>query len=409
MDDLKNSLETFENTPAFLRKSIWIPLICLLVFGFVFLLYPFEQKREIPLLIEHKNDPLLLNAPSAGFLKFQVEDLEKIQKGDTLLSLESSISLDSLHACKRCLSEIVFQAQVLKELSSCSKLGLSTQVATIKRNQRALKLLQKDRSYQVKRDLVYSNIESNESIYLEKVEQKALVQEEIQLVMDRLSVNKMLFEEGSISAQELDQWQQLLLQLKQKEKQLSIDQKEVQQSSKMVEKELELESLISSSKRTDYKASILFEAENLLAQINTKLKNRFLLAPTDGQLVYEESIINGTRVNKSQTIGRLYDKPREEKQFFVRIPASWILDIESDTKVLCQITHYPKRKYGLLIGTLGKKYPLDTNNLYKFQIDVPSPYISTKKKILTLDAPMYGKATLILGKKSYLSRLWETQ
>lgn len=349
---------------------------------FISLLFLIKYPDIIPsqLTIYANNSPKAVVSHTSGkLITLFVREKMTVQQGSILAIIESNAKYEQVIELEKVLTQA--QQNIAKnelenirilstDFSQLGEIQPSFQLLTASFFQ--IQTLLNQKLYSKKQSLVSSDITNSESVKSNLLGQKEILQKDYQLELDDYTAQKKLYDQKVISKSELRKEESKLLAKKSALE--NIDVSLVNNST--VLSSYRKESLELEKQLLDAKYAFSENLSKLSNEIATWKKKYLLIAPTTGNVTFNQNVQELQDVAAEQTIFFI-TPPNEGTYGEMYISQSNFGKIETGQKVVIHLESYPYQEYGSLIGhvTFISNIPA-TNKTYLVRVKL-SPELVT--------------------------------
>lgn len=216
-----------------------------------------------------------------------------------------------------------------------------------------------------------------------------------------------LFQQGAISKVELEQQER---ELQQKENEVREISNSIDQNNSQIlalQREIAELNFSQTDNLSDVK-SLSSDAYYLLKSQISIWEDRYLLkAPVSGTLNYTQFTKENTFIRAEQEIASIIPKDGNRDVYGeLFISQSGAGKVHDGQTVQIELDSYPKKEFGLILGTVTTISDVSTDSLYKIQVGLPNKLQTTTHKTLNFKYGMQGTASIITKNMRLIERFF---
>lgn len=404
--------EILEKPPLWLiRWGITIIALIILFVYFIsaFIKYPDVVEGEV--ILTTSNPPIKLSAKSNGMIKkILKKETDVVKKGDFVAEIQSSVAIEDidklnsfLKEVKKSLNERYFLSDPLDSNRNFGELQLSYNqlIKTMFQYQ----LVISDDYYENMINQTNEQIERYKSLRNITEEQFTVSQKELENMNKKYDVNKILYEKDGISKHELYSFESELNSKKMITKDI---QKLITQQSISIT-DLELQKLNKEKEWSDNKNSLVVEIKSQIDKIEAEIElweqQYVIVAPIDGKLLFLSELFENKTVSSEEDLMAII--PQNELYVGqMQISTKGRGNVKRGQKVLMSLENYPSNDFGKLEGKVLNVSQIPNDQMYRVNIVLSNPLITTYKKPIKYMPEMSGSGEIITEDVSVLQRFF---
>ncbi|MFT6850155.1 MAG: hypothetical protein ACJATA_000964 [Sphingobacteriales bacterium] len=383
-------------------------IIVLLVLT-AFIKYPDVVKSRVTVITEIPPAPIIARTP--GSISIFVEDNSYVEANEILGYVQNAANFEDVTFLKSNLQKFI----TTKLDSSESKFvfpGKMLALGEVQQSYSAFNQQFSSLNFFEENDIYAKRIKSLTAkiTYYQQLNkkyktQKALLENELKMALQKLENDRSLFEKGIISELTLNSSESSYLQ-----KKFTLENTEIsllQNSLQLDELQgriLELKQDLSDKKRS-LKSSLLESRKQLQSAIVTWEQRYVLKTPIAGNVAYfkvwsDNQFVNiGDEIltiipNSTDLVGKVY------------VPLLGAGKIKEAQKVNVKLDSYPYKEYGMIEGKVEKVSQIPRDNMYVVDINFPNGFMGTYGDTLQFHQEMQGTAEIITEDLTLFERIF---
>ncbi len=255
--------------------------------------------------------------------------------------------------------------------------------------------------YFKRKNMLHSDIVSLNNISGQAVVQKKLTSEDNELAKTTFEMNKKLYIEKVISAEEYRQAQSIFLN-----KQLSIPQADVNiisQQNQIRDKQKEIDQL----DHDILQQQLTFEQalQTLKSNVEEWLRAYTVQAPTDGTIVFTMPLQANQYLEQGKLLGYI-NPPNSQYYAEIRLPQHNFGKVDTGMKVQLRFDAYPYQESGFIQGTLNYLSTVAVDSGFLGTVRLDKGLRTSQNKTLQYKSGLRAQALIITKEIRLLQRLY---
>ncbi len=379
------------------------------LFGLSFYIkYPDVLNARITITTPHPAVNLV--AKSSGRIQhIFVRDNALLSKGEKIAILENAANADEVFLLKQTLKEIGLKnlGKIPRKLPPLTALGsVQNYYSDFLRKHAAyfshLHLFSKNQKIRVLQTQVASFQQQLQNLQT----QRHSLEDEVSLMQKSVDRNKVLFQNGVISAAEWEEKQREMLPLKR-----LLDNNAIAITNVMVEIERIRETMNDFNQNGDQSyanlSSNLIESyQNLHNAIKTWEQTFLLIAPINGRLSYFKFWSKNQFVKQGEEVFSLLPVEKQKNFGKIMLPTQNTGKLKLGQKVIIRLDNYPYTEFGVLEGSVKKISTLPKQNSYAVEITLPDQLTTNHGFSIKSPSEIQGDASIITEDLRLIDRLF---
>lgn len=391
--------------------AIVYSVIIILILGSWLFKYP--DFVMAPIVVTSENPPAKLLARVDGKISdIFVVDKQKVAAGHLMARLESPVNYNDLCYLKAQMKKLEFFMQsfdfsqkiIFRENYS---LGEMQSLYTDFLKKYADYLSFTERNYYARKIQSLKDQVSMSRIYFERQqEQKKIMEQEIEVPMNKYFRDSMLYKKGIISLEDyehskgafLSQQSQLqAMRTTLAETQLKINEADQAVIDKVNQSEQELKA---------YQLQLTESHNNLMAAIDVWELNYLLRSPVAGEVTLSKFWSKNQNVSKGEMVFTVI--PVHESKLLGKVQLNRIGSgkVKPGQRVNIKFDNYPYMEYGMVEGRVNRISKVPTNDYYALEVDLPNGMISTYGKTFEFNNEIQGSAEIVTEDLRLIQRIF---
>lgn len=406
--------EIISTPPAWLIR--WgITLVFVITSGIVFLSfyihYPdFVHARVIVTTLEPTERVM---ARSSGQIeRFFVKNGENVIVEQQLASIKSTARLDDIQSLKATLDRIPFGKGIRFEfpIDSVSNLQLGEiemAYMDFERSYMEFKLLESLQPYVTQLEGNRKSWEEVHDRLNHQVLQKELLERKVKLVEVDFERNKVLFEEGVISAKDFESKELEYLQTQEQVNTMAISISQLQEALAQAGQTMRSTHISKEQDETRALMSLIQSYYGLKRAIREWEHTYVMTASVQGVVSYQGIWGINQFVDAGQHVFSVLPNSRSDLLGKMQVPAQSVGKIEAGQRVLIKLDNFPYQQFGTLRGeVVSLSVSPDAEGSYVIYVSLPDGMETSYDRELSLTQELLGTAEIITEDMSIAERLF---
>jgi len=382
----------------------------MLIAGSWFFKYPDVITASV--VVTSDNPPVHLLARVDGKLtSIRIRDKEKVEQGELLAMMESSLNYDDLTDLKE---QLALLAPFVKEFKPNQMVLFQRDYLLGEIQPQFADFSKKYRDYVqfIDRNYYPGKIKSQEkqltlskSGYKSQLTKKKVLEEELQIIRKKYQRDSVLNKKGVLASEELEKSKRELLQKQLQYAEvlsaLSSTALSMEQAGQMVAEAKNLSGLQVSSLQLAFKESY----EVLLGAIDVWELNYLIRSPVNGEVNFSKFWSSNQNVSKGETVFTVVPEGASVLTGKVQLRMGGAGKVKVGQKVNLKFANYPYLEYGLVKGEVSRISGVPTNDYYALEVDLPDQLISTYGKKFEFQQELQGTAEIITEDQRLFNRI----
>jgi HlyD family secretion protein len=387
-----------------------IGLLMILIAGSWFFKYP--DIISAPVVVTSDNPPVhLLSRVDGKLTDIRVTDKEKVDRGDFLAMLETSLNFNDLLDLKRQLALLVpflkdFKADKMVSFQKNYLLGeIQPQFADFSKKYRDYIQFNKRNYYPSKIKSQQKQLRLSKTGYKSQVSKKKVLEEELKMTRRKFQRDSLLNRKGVLS---LDDYEKSRRELLQKQLQyeemlssLSSTELNMEQAGQMVAEARNLSGMEESNLQLSLKEAY----EVLTGAIDVWELNYLIKSPIRGEINFSKFWSVNQNVTKGEVVFTVIPEGTNILVGRVKLRLTGAGKVRVGQKVNLKFANYPYLEYGLVKGEVSRISSVPTNDYYALEVLLPGQLVSTYGKKFDFQQELQGTAEIITDDQRLLYRI----
>lgn len=385
-------------------------ILIVLIAGSWFFKYPDIITATV--VVTSDNPPVHLLARVDGKLtSVRIRDKEKVEQGELLAMLESSLNYDDLTDLKE---QLILLAPFVNEFKPNQVISfqrnyllgdIQPQFADFSRKYRDYLQFIDRNYYPGKIKSQQKQLTLSKSGYKSQLTKKKVLEEELQIIRKKYQRDSVLNKKGVLASEELERSKRELLQKQLQYAEvlsaLSSTALSMEQAGQMVAEAKNLSGLQVTALQLAFKEAY----EVLLGAIDVWELNYLIKSPVSGEVNFSEFWSSNQNVSKGETVFTVVPEGTNVLTGKVQLKMSGAGKVKVGQKVNLKFANYPYLEYGLIKGEVSRISGVPTNDYYALEVDLPDRLISTYGKKFEFQQELQGTAEIITEDQRLLNRI----
>lgn len=385
-------------------------ILIVLIAGSWFFKYPDIITATV--VVTSDNPPVHLLARVDGKLtSVRIRDKEKVEQGELLAMLESSLNYDDLTDLKE---QLILLAPFVNEFKPNQVISfqrnyllgdIQPQFADFSRKYRDYLQFIDRNYYPGKIKSQQKQLTLSKSGYKSQLTKKKVLEEELQIIRKKYQRDSVLNKKGVMASEELERSKRELLQKQLQYAEvlsaLSSTALSMEQAGQMVAEAKNLSGLQVTALQLAFKEAY----EVLLGAIDVWELNYLIKSPVSGEVNFSEFWSSNQNVSKGETVFTVVPEGTNVLTGKVQLKMSGAGKVKVGQKVNLKFANYPYLEYGLIKGEVSRISGVPTNDYYALEVDLPDRLISTYGKKFEFQQELQGTAEIITEDQRLLNRI----
>jgi len=407
--------ETIENLfsddlhPFLKWGTTWMFVVGISLFVMTYFLKWPEVVKAPAVLTTAESPTAILPKVAAKIADIYDIDGAEVKAGDILLTLESAANMQNINQLERFIVQLdtLYQSNIEQAIDlpiiyyELDNLGeIQSGYEQFLRAYSDLKYALSDAFLQSKLQLIFSRYKTLQDLSLNLKLQRNTIYEEFVNAQNILEKEQKLFDQGSISAYQLAEYESKVraTRLNFQNIKNSIIQNE-RQLQDLEEQKIQLTQGIETQKNN------FVQAYKVLKSNLSQWKQSYVItSPIDGVLSIPLNVQKNTVVSPQNPV--MYVLAQNSKPIaMVNLPQQHFHQMEGDRMVRIKLNAYPFEDFGVLEGTLGAISQIPNEGQYQAQVHFPKSLVTTIGKKVQFINGLEGEAEIILNDERLMLRL----
>ncbi|HWS01043.1 MAG TPA: HlyD family efflux transporter periplasmic adaptor subunit [Prolixibacteraceae bacterium] len=385
-------------------------VLMMLISGSWFFKYPDIITASV--VVTSDNPPVHLLARVDGKLtSVRIRDKEKVEQGELLAMLESSLNYEDLTDLKE---QLALLAPFLKDYKPNQVISFQRNYLLGEIQPQFADFSKKYRDYLqfIDRNYYPGKIKSQQkqltlskSGYKSQLTKKKVLEEELQIIRKKYQRDSVLNRKGVLASEELEKSKRELLQKQLQYAEvlsaLSSTALSMEQAGQMVAEAKNLSGLQVSALQLALKEAY----EVLLGAIDVWELNYLIKSPVNGEVNFSKFWSSNQNVSKGETVFTVVPEGTNVLTGKVKLKMSGAGKVKVGQKVNLKFANYPYLEYGMVKGEVSRISGGPTNDYYALEVDLPEQLISTYGKKFEFQQELQGTAEIITEDQRLLNRI----
>jgi HlyD family secretion protein len=385
-------------------------VLMMLISGSWFFKYPDIITASV--VVTSDNPPVHLLARVDGKLtSVRIRDKEKVEQGELLAMLESSLNYEDLTDLKE---QLALLAPFIKNYKPNQVISFQRDYLLGEIQPQFADFSKKYRDYLqfIDRNYYPGKIKSQQkqltlskSGYKSQLTKKKVLEEELQIIRKKYQRDSVLNRKGVLASEELEKSKRELLQKQLQYAEvlsaLSSTALSMEQAGQMVAEAKNLSGLQVSALQLALKEAY----EVLLGAIDVWELNYLIKSPVNGEVNFSKFWSSNQNVSKGETVFTVVPEGTNVLTGKVKLKMSGAGKVKVGQKVNLKFANYPYLEYGMVKGEVSRISGVPTNDYYALEVDLPEQLISTYGKKFEFQQELQGTAEIITEDQRLLNRI----
>lgn len=384
-------------------------LLALMVLCYFF---KYPQTLSATMTLTGSNPPVFVVAKASGEVgQIFVKDGQLVSRGATLAVLRSAASYQDVMQLQAFLDTI---KATLHCQTTCPTGNRSLQLGDMQSSYSDLlvkldsyNLFLRNNYYALQLDAKHKEMAANGRRTATSRRQLGKVRTQHSLQLNAYQRNKVLYDKGLISLQELEDARNQLL-----ESELSVETASTSMDDNGAER-LQLESDMAEIRQqyAEKMGSLTSELAAMIGQLAAEAASwrlaYVLVSPTEGKVAFTRFWANSQNVAVGDSVFSVIPRATSTLQGRLSLPSTGAGRVRRGQRVHVFFDNFPKNEYGIVKGRVEKIAPLpDKNGNYTVEVSFPQGLRTTYKKMLPQASLMSGTASIVTEDTSLLEQLF---
>ncbi len=384
-------------------------LLALLLFGSWVFRYPDVKRARI--VVTSVNPPADLRARTTGkIVRLFVENNEEVSAGQVLAMLENPASYEDVVRLNNILgvldtADIEEINEDLPELRNAQLGSIQADYSLFLKAYRDYMEFLRIDYHQRRIATARSELEKQRALSRSLSERAANQQENYDLVLRQLNRDATLFEQGLISAAEMEVSSKALLKERNKHQEILSSLAENNVSIARTENDI-VDLQLKQQEESSGMISTLEESlTNLKARISSWEQNFLLVAPVSGSVTATRFWSENQNVKAGEKV--LTIVPAESGSLIgkISLPLEGAGKVKVGDQVNIQFDNYPYLEYGMVGGTVSNIPAVPDEDFYTVEVEFPDGLLTYYDFSIEFSQNMQGNAEIFTDKKRMLMRV----
>lgn len=364
-----------------------------------------------PIMMTTPNAPSPVISRSAGRIdKLFFDEKDSISQGDVLGMIENTASSDDIFELEKKIGEMeAFSPMSVLNFAPEKNLQLGEISPAYTAYAELYEAYQtaSASSFDIKKiNQIRAQIQNIQNINVELNRQKATLVLEESLADSALQRQKMLFREGAVAKQDVENAETIFLQRKRTTERNKLDLlnnelriNDLNQQITTIQKNM---NLTTSSKFVSLVESI----KQLQAQIEQWKTAYLLTAPVSGRVSFHPIVEEKVYVEQQFEVATIVP-PSDKVIGLIALQMKGSGKVKVGQKVLIKLDGFPYQEYGFVRGEIIRKSAIPRNDVYEVEVKLPEGLVTNRGEPLQFEQRIQGVAEIVTDNKSLLNRIFE--
>lgn len=374
--------------------------------------FKYPQTLSATLTLTSNNPPAFVVAKASGEVgQIFVTDGQQVSRGTTLSVLRNAASYQDVMQLQSLLDTIKAAMHVHKvcpvEKRSLQLGDMQSTYSDLQVKLDSYNLFLRNNYYSLQLDAKLKELAANGRRTASSRRQLGKVRSQHALQQNTYQRNKVLYDKGLISLQELEDAKNQLLA-----SELSVETTSMSMDDYGAER-LQLESDIAeirqqyAEKMGSLTSELAATIGQLAAEMATWRLTYVLTAPTEGKVGFTRFWANSQNVETGDSVFSVIPRAKSSLQGRLSLPATGAGRVRRGQHVHVFFDNFPRNEFGIVKGRVEKIAPLpDKNGNYTVEVSFPQGLLTTYKKILPEASLMSGTASIVTEDTNLLEQLF---
>ncbi|MDR4952950.1 HlyD family efflux transporter periplasmic adaptor subunit [Chryseobacterium sp. ES2] len=379
------------------NTAIFIILLLILLMSYI-IKYP--EFVPAPIIVTSQNPPEKIEARTSSKIeKIFIKDHQEVKKNDVLMVMQSAANYKDILELKKLVDSITPDKLYTFPIAQASRFKLGELQGEYNSFAKAF---QDEALFTRLQPYAPENLAANQSISEYKIriatlkQQKNLESIKYDLTKKNFNRSQELFNQGVISAMELENEKIKYLQAQQNLENIKISISQMDEGISNLNKTKSGTAINTEKDRITYSSQTL----QLLEQLRKSLKqwelNYLVISSTDGVASFQQFFGENQFVKVGEPILSILPKNKEQLVGRMSVPTTNSGKITPGEKVLIKLDNYRFQEYGIIEGKVQNisLIPDDKGNYY-VDVILPKGLKTSYNKTLTFDKELRGSAEIV--------------
>ena len=384
-------------------------LLFLLLFGSWVFKYPDVKRARI--VVTSMNPAADLKARTSGkIIELLVNDNELVENGQILAMIENPASFDDVMELKSSLA--LMDSIPVDELSSDLPELRNARLGTIQGDYSIFLKVYRDyiefkRINYHQRKIRTSRTElEKQQEYTKSLSERATIQEEAyNLALRQFNRDATLFEEGVISASNLEESRSKMLIERNKRQEIISQMAENNISIARTENQIVDLELRQQEEMSGIISALEESFNNLKASVTSWEQNYLLVANVGGTVTFTRFWSENQNVKAGEKVLTIIPTEAGSMVGKIDLPLEGAGKVRPGLQVNIQFDNYPHLEYGMVKGKVSNISDVADNDFYTVEVELPAGLLTYYNIEIPFSQNMQGQAEILTDKKRVLERV----
>ncbi|MCD9616622.1 HlyD family secretion protein [Chryseobacterium gleum] len=379
------------------NSVIFIILIMVLVMSW-FIKYP--EFVPAPIIVTSQEPPEKLQARiNSKIEKILIKDHQKVRKNDVLMILQSTANYQDVLRLRNLMESTDPDKIFSFPIGETSGFRLGELQGDYNQFSKAFqdeKLFTRLQPYAPENLAASQSLSEYKSRIATLQQQRNLEMVKYELTKKNYQRSQSLYDQGVISAMELENEKIKFLQEEQNLKNITISLSQLQESISNLNKTKSAVNISSEKDKINYSSQMVQLFEQLRKSLKQWEQNYLIISSTDGMVSFQQFFGENQFVKSGEIMVTILPKNKEALVGRMQIPSVNSGKVASGEKVLIKLDNYRFQEYGIVEGKVQNiSLSPDENGNYYVDIILPKGLKTSYNKRLPFDKELRGNAEIV--------------